>query len=282
MENLTAFARNLLSSWQEMLLWGLGFFLLFAITRRLWPCNPGQAFHRRAFATDMAYYFLGPLFGRLITTIYTGLGILVFFRGVPADEVMGYFATGYGPLSQLPIWLQAALIFLVSDFILYWTHRIFHMPTLWPFHAIHHSPAQVDWHSTYRFHPVNVWLSFTLVDTMMMFAGFSLEAVGLMNIFNMLYSAMVHANLNWTFGPFRHLFASPVFHRWHHTTQEQGLDKNFAPTFPILDHIFGTFYMPEGQLPEKYGVLGEEIPEGFLRQMAYPFKKMKKVPPQEP
>ena len=35
-------------------------------------------------------------------------------------------------------------------------------------------------------------------------------------------SAFVHANLNWTLGPFRYVLASPVFHRWHHTALERG------------------------------------------------------------
>src|SRR5262249_36877705 len=128
------------------------------------------------------------------------------------------------------------------------------------------------WLSSYRFHPVNLWTTFTLVDTLMLFIGFSPEAVTTMAAVNMIYSAMVHANLNWTFGKFRHLFASPVFHRWHHTTQAEGLDKNFGPTFPLRDHIFGTFYMPEGQKPEHYGIKGMEVPKSFIGQMIWPFK----------
>ena len=107
----------------------------------------------------------------------------------------------------------------------------------------------------------------------MLFLGFSPESVSVMATFNLIYSAMVHANLNWTFGPFKYLFASPVFHRWHHTSQIEGMDKNFAPTFPLLDIVFGTFYMPEGRLPESYGVPGSDIPEGFWGQMAWPFRQ---------
>jgi hypothetical protein len=84
---------------------------------------------------------------------------------------------------------------------------------------------------------------------------------------------MVHANLNWTFGPLKYVFASPVFHRWHHTLEDEGLDKNFAPTFPVLDLIFGTFYMPPGKLPARFGVHDTEFPEGFLGQFVYPFRR---------
>lgn len=264
---------DIIALWREMALWLAGLAVIFTLLFRVSPCNPDQRFQRRAFCTDLCYYFVIPLFGRVVTAIYTGLGILLFFRGVPPEEVLNAFNTGYGPAAAMPVWLQSAVVFIISDIILYWTHRLFHTSLLWPFHAIHHSPAHVDWHSTYRFHPVNIWLTFTLVDIAMMFAGFSVEAVTLMSIFNLLYSAMVHANLSWTFGPFRYVFASPVFHRWHHTTQERGLNRNFAPTFPLLDIIFGTFYMPADELPEQYGVRGADIPESFWGQLAYPFRR---------
>ena len=84
---------------------------------------------------------------------------------------------------------------------------------------------------------------------------------------------MVHANLNWTFGPLRYVFASPVFHRWHHTTEAEGIDKNFASTFPLLDVIFGTFYMPPGRLPVQFGTGEDSIPEDFWGQFLHPFRK---------
>jgi WD40 repeat protein len=65
-----------------------------------------------------------------------------------------------------------------------------------------------------------------------------------------------------------------VFHRWHHTQQEEGLDKNFASTFPFLDVIFGTFYMPAGKLPEQFGNGDPDFPEGFWGQFLHPFRKM--------
>lgn len=273
MDTATNIIHGILQNWWDTLPWVLGFAALFSLLFHISPCNPEQRFQPRAFVTDMGYYFIIPFFDRIVSTIYLGLGVLVVYRGVPQDQLMNAMSKGYGPLNGMPIWLQAAIIFIVSDIILYWTHRLFHTSSLWPFHAIHHSSTAIDWHTTYRFHPVNVWLTFTLVDTIMLFTGFSLEAVTLMSVVNLLYSAMVHSNLNWTFGPFRYVFSSPVFHRWHHTTQERGLNKNFAPTFPLIDIVFGTFYMPEGELPKDYGIIGGKVPETFIGQLIYPFKK---------
>jgi sterol desaturase/sphingolipid hydroxylase (fatty acid hydroxylase superfamily) len=82
---------------------------------------------------------------------------------------------------------------------------------------------------------------------------------------------MVHANLHWTFGPLRHVFASPVFHRWHHTGADEGGSKNFAATFSFLDHMFGTFYMPKDEKPMNLGLTDRDMPPNLLGQWLYPF-----------
>src|SRR5262249_57144412 len=110
--------------------------------------------------------------------------------------------------------------------------------------------------------------------------GFSPAALLVLAPFNTVYSAMVHANLRWTFGPLRYVFASPVFHRWHHTTLAEGRDRNFAPTFPFLDLLFGTFYMPPGRLPEEFGSGAADFPEDFWGQFIHPFRRAK--PPAPP
>ena len=99
-------------------------------------------------------------------------------------------------------------------------------------------------------------------------------AMVLLAPFNTFHSAFVHANLNWTLGPFKYVLATPVFHRWHHTSLEQGGNTNFAGTFPLWDILFGTFRMPENELPNIYGVDGEQaIPSEIGGQLAYPFRQ---------
>jgi sterol desaturase/sphingolipid hydroxylase (fatty acid hydroxylase superfamily) len=269
-------AEILNSIWEgmkEAAVWLLGLGLLFTALSLFTPCNRGQPLWRKDMPTDLCYYFLMPVATRFVRVLFMMAGISIIYSGLSGHEINHYLQHGYGPLAELPVWLQAAIIVLVSDIILYWTHRFFHGQSMWRYHAIHHSPPQVDWLSTYRFHPINTWLTFTLLDALLLLVGFSPSAMLAMTAFNMVYSAMVHANLNWTFGKFRYLFASPVFHRWHHTAQSEGMDKNFAPTFPLLDIVFGTFYMPEGRVPEQYGVPNANIPSGFLGQLIWPFKR---------
>ena len=196
-------------------------------------------------------------------------GIRLLFHGADPQPL---------PVRHLPLWQQCILILLIQDVLLYVIHRIFHTRLAWRFHAIHHSPTVLDWMSTSRFHPVNHFLAFTVADVTVLLMGFSPEALIVLMPFNLIYSAMTHANLNWTFGPLRYLLASPVFHRWHHTTEKAGLNKNFASTFPLLDLLFGTFYMPLGKLPEQFGNGEKDFPEDFWGQLLHPFLKPNKQP----
>jgi WD40 repeat protein/sterol desaturase/sphingolipid hydroxylase (fatty acid hydroxylase superfamily) len=255
--------------WLTTLAWSAGLAVGFGILGCLMPCNPGMYWWKnlRAAATDLIYRFVVPLFTRMILRTMLLIGVLTLLFGTKEPQLW--------PMGTLPVWQQCLAILLIQDVMLYWIHRLFHTRPGWKFHAVHHSPKVLDWMSTSRFHPVNDVLEFVVVDVAVLLMGFPWETIFLLAPFNIIYSAMVHANLNWTFGPLRYIFASPVYHRWHHTTQEQGLDKNFASTFPFLDLIFGTYYMPAGQLPEQFGNGDPDYPEDFWGQLIRPFQSSK-------
>jgi sterol desaturase/sphingolipid hydroxylase (fatty acid hydroxylase superfamily) len=218
----------------------------------------------RAAAADLLYWFAIPLVTRLGRTLLLVAGMGLLFGG-RAPHLL--------PVRGLPLWQQGLAVLLAQDLLMYWVHRGFHTRRAWKVHAVHHSPAVLDWTAAARFHPVNSLLEFALADVAVLLLGFSPRALVALAPLNAAYSAMVHANLGWTFGPLRYVLASPVFHRWHHTTAAEGRDKNFAPTFPFLDLAFGTFHMPPGRRPERFGNGEPGFPGGFGGQLLYPFRK---------
>jgi sterol desaturase/sphingolipid hydroxylase (fatty acid hydroxylase superfamily) len=248
-----------------------GLFLAFGLLPRYWPCNPGQPrFLTREFPTDILYVLTAIVGSGALAAVAVN-GILALTHCGHAEAALAALRGGHGALAGLPLWSQVLLILVIYDVIQYWLHRWFHRRAMWPFHAIHHSSEQVDWITTFRVHPVNYVLYSTSVSALIVVLGFSPEAIFVLAPLNAVHAALVHANLNWTFGPFRYVLASPVFHRWHHVDDPDVRDKNFAPTFPILDVIFGTFYMPKGKLPLRYGVEG--VPSrGYVAQLVYPFR----------
>jgi sterol desaturase/sphingolipid hydroxylase (fatty acid hydroxylase superfamily) len=245
-------------------------FLAFGVLAKISPCNPEQRpFVSRDLADNTLYWFLGVLFLGGLTELYIHTGArLVFGAGAPA--VSAAILQGYGAAARLPIWAQAALVIVAMDFLQYWLHRLFHGHTLWPFHAIHHSAEDLDWTTTYRIHPVNFAVYSAGAVALVQLIGFSPAAFLVIGPFNLVIGSLVHANLDWTFGPFRYVLASPVYHRWHHVNDPAIYNRNFAPTFPVWDLMFGTFYMPKGALPRGYGVDG--VPRHFLGQLIYPFR----------
>lgn len=249
--------------------------LAFTVLSRWSACNAAQPWWRkRELATDILYWFLIPLMARFVRIGLLVLGAALVFDIHGTDELIAFYENGHGPLATLPLWIQVIIFLIASDFLMYWIHRVFHGRHMWKYHAVHHSSEELEWISAARFHPVNIFLGTVAVDVTLLLAGISPEVMVVVGPFTIAYSAFVHANLDWTLGPFKYVLASPVFHRWHHTSPGEGGDKNFASTFPVLDWLFGTFYMPEGKLPEDYGVTErDEFPDGFGAQMLYPFRR---------
>ncbi|MGH6675018.1 MAG: sterol desaturase family protein [Xanthobacteraceae bacterium] len=245
---------------------------VFTVLTWFWACNPGRPWWRkRDLVTDLCYWLFIP-----VITRYLRIGMLVataaLILGITTGGgLVAFYENGHGPLAALPLVAQAIVFLVGEDIILYWTHRGFHGKTFWKYHAVHHSSGELEWISAARFHPINLFLGSVAADVIMLFAGISPNIFLVIGPLTIAHSAFVHANLDWTLGPFKYAIATPVFHRWHHTAADRGGEKNFAATFPILDVIFGTFYMPAGKLPDHYGISDRAFPESFGAQLVHPF-----------
>ena len=211
--------------------------LVFSLLTHFWACNPGKPWWRkRELVTDICYWFFVPLFARVFRIGLLVLGAGLVFNIHDADELIAFYDNGHGPLAALPLWLQAILFLVLADFMMYWLHRMFHGGGFWKYHAIHHSSEDLDWISAARFHPVNLCLAPSAVDVVLLMAGISPNVMIWVGPFNIFHSAFVHANLNWTLGPFKYVLATPVFHRWHHTAPARGRQHQFRRHVPALGY----------------------------------------------
>ena len=246
--------------------------LVFTVLTWFWACNPGRAWwHKRDLVTDLCYWFFIPVIARYLRIGLLIAGAAILFGITTADGLVAFYDNGHGPLAALPLPVQMVLFLIGEDIVLYWTHRGFHGVRMWKYHAVHHSSEELEWISAARFHPVNLFLGSVMADVVMLLAGISPNVLVVIGPFTIAHSAFVHANLDWTLGPFKYVIASPVFHRWHHTAANRGGEKNFAATFPLLDVLFGTFYMPAGERPDAYGIAEREFPTSFPGQLVHPF-----------
>jgi sterol desaturase/sphingolipid hydroxylase (fatty acid hydroxylase superfamily) len=161
----------------------------------------------------------------------------------------------------------------LTDLAQYWMHRTFHrIAFLWNFHAVHHSAKTMDWLASSRMHFVEIVCLRGVTVIPMYVLGFSAPALYAYLLFVYLLSALVHSNLRLNFGFLERLLVSPRYHHWHHAIEKEAIDVNFAVHFPVLDWLFGTYYLPaDGRWPSGYGIMDNPVPSGFLKQFVYPF-----------
>jgi sterol desaturase/sphingolipid hydroxylase (fatty acid hydroxylase superfamily) len=238
--------------------------LIYVPLEKLWPQYPKQGTFRNEWTLDVVYFM----------STHLPLQILSFLVLLPATQATKYLGVPVlqQSIARLPWLLQFFLAVVVADISEYFVHLAFHkVPFLWRFHSIHHSSKALDWIAGSRSHFLDDTLvrGFILAPLML---GFSQSIILVYLIFVTLHATWTHCN----FGPhatwLEKILVLPRYHHWHHASQAEAIDKNFAIHFPWIDRIFGTYYYP-AEWPKVYGLSGEKIPDGFLRQTVEPFIK---------
>src|SRR5258705_5041955 len=213
-EGLVAIIHSVGTTFIRLLPISIALGIVFAALTYFWSCNPGRPWWRkRELVTDICYWFIIPLLSRYLRIGLLIGGAALLFGITTNDGLIAFYEDGTGPLVALPLWLQAALFLVGADVIMYWSHRIFHGPTMWKYHAVHHSSTDLDWISAARFHPVNIALGGVAADVALLLAGISPNALVILGPFTIAHSAFVHANPNWTLGPLRYVAPGPRFCR---------------------------------------------------------------------
>jgi lathosterol oxidase len=221
---------------------------------------------RPEWRTDLAYFFVG----HLLIQFY------LLFTNTVSDSLFGWAHVEWlqGSVRALPVWLQFVAAVALADACQVLTHRAYHrVPWLWRFHAVHHSAPHLDWLAGSRMHVIEVLITRTAVVVPLYLVGFSEPALNGYVLLVGVQAVLAHANLNWRFGPLRYLLVTPQYHHWHHARHPDYVDANYAVHLPLIDMLFGTFRLPGEDWPDRYGVLEPEVPNGFFRQMVFPFRR---------
>jgi sterol desaturase/sphingolipid hydroxylase (fatty acid hydroxylase superfamily) len=248
---------------------GVSFVILVVVFRPLevvFPAKRGQRFFRRAWLTDLCF-FLGQhlLWGGLVIA-----GLLIF----------GDWLTGIVPqefrhsVAAQPWWLQAVEVVLLSDFFIYWGHRLEHrVGFLWRFHAVHHSAEHLDWLAAHREHPLDTIYGMGLINLPFFILGFPIVTLSAFLTFRGLWAIYIHSNVRLPIGPLRMLIGAPELHHWHHDRDRDA--GNYANISPLMDILFGTYRCPDHE-PEHFGLNGP-TPRTYLGHLLQPFAPRKRT-----
>ena len=233
--------------------------LVFYPMERIFPAKSGQKFFRPGWFLDFCY-FIGQyfVFGALVlfTLNYFSdflLSIIpISFRETVADQ---------------PFIVQALEVILLSDFFIYWAHRLQHqIPFLWRFHKVHHSAEHLDWLAAHREHPLDSIYTVGIINLPAFILGFPLETLAGFIAFRGIWAIYIHSNVRLPLPFLRKLIGSPELHHWHHDLDRKA--GNYANISPLMDIIFGTYVCPDHE-PEAFGIK-EEFSKSYLGQLLHP------------
>ena len=249
---------------------GLSFVFLFLVFRPLelvFPAKPGQRFFRPAWLTDLCFFL-----GQYLLWSGIVLWLLVRFDNWLGWIVPEEFRQG---VAAQPWWLQAIEVVLLSDFFIYWGHRLQHrVGFLWRFHKVHHGAEHLDWLAAHREHPLDTIYTMGIINLPAMILGFPLETIAGFIVFRGLWAIYIHANVRLPIGPLRMILGAPELHHWHHDRDRDA--GNYANICPIMDILFGTHRCPDHE-PEHFG-LKEPTPATYLGHMVQPLLPSKSEP----
>ncbi len=224
---------------------------------KVWHENDGQMPH------DLGHTLLTKVMVEVTIITLTAVGIM---KGTESRQ-SGVFWPGHWPVVA-----QVALGLVVSEFGLYWAHRIAHewMP-LWRFHALHHSPVRLWFFNTGRFHFVDTIKSMLFGMPLLIIIGAPMPVFFWGSSITAFIGILTHCNVQMRFGWLNYLFNTPGLHRWHHSMDLREGNKNYGENLVLWDLIFGTFFDDAARRPPVKIGIKEAIPQTFFQQLAAPF-----------
>ena len=202
-----------------------------------------------------------------------GMGVVAMLTGLEISQQ---------ELTLGRVLLATCILTIVSDFCVYWVHRIHHeSPAIWPFHAVHHSAEVLTPVTVYRKHPIYDFISDFVksvltgfvqgVILVLLIGKVEISLIAGINafyfMFNFLGSNFRHSHIWFSYGQkLEHIFISPAQHQIHHSLEPKHHNKNYGEVLAIWDWIFGTLYIPKEKEILEFGISKSSISNERVRQ----------------
>ncbi len=220
-------------------------------SKRIWWAPSSKADYLYFVVNSMLYgSLIAPL---MIGGIDVGIGVqslLIELYGEGPD--MGWTAHTARVLYTICFFVAYDL----GRFLAHWgQHKI---DLLWQFHKVHHSAEVLTPITSFRVHPVDLFIMglggnlFGGIATGLFFylsAGDITIATFLgthllIAVYNLIGN-LRHSHVWLDYGVLGYLIVSPAQHQIHHSTSPQHMGNNFGFALAVWDYLFGTLYVPK-------------------------------------
>ncbi len=158
-----------------------------------------------------------------------------------------------------PLVAQVILLFVVSDFFVYWFHRLMHEHARgWALHRIHHSVDELNWTAAARMHPLEHFVNSGPRYVVLIATGVSPDVLLTFLMFNSAIGFSHHSNVDTNTRWLDRIIYTPWHHRFHHSQVIRESNSNYVGPTLVWDYVFGTLYLPGVQGPANVGLLPDD------------------------
>jgi sterol desaturase/sphingolipid hydroxylase (fatty acid hydroxylase superfamily) len=191
---------------------------------------------------------------RLLDTFTVGLFYFVY----------AYLHRHFALVEIRPGILLWIALFVATDFVWYWYHRLGHEVSLfWSVHIVHHQSEDFNYTVSARITVFQAMLR-TAFWSVLPIIGFPPGMITTVLLIHGAYPFFIHTRLVGKLGILEYIFVTPSHHRVHHACNDPYLDKNYGDVLIIWDKLFGTF-AEETEEP-RYGLTHPLESHSFLWQ----------------
>lgn len=229
------------------------FFMFFIGLEYLYSKRKGRNFFQ--YAESVANLNVG-IAERLLDIFTTGIFFGVFV----------YVHEHFALLDIKAGWFTWLLLFLATDLVWYWYHRLAHeINAFWAVHVVHHQSEDFNYTVSAR---ITV---FQAVVRCMFWAvlpliGFPPLMISIFLLIHGIYPFFIHTRALGKWGWFEKILVTPTHHGIHHASNPEYLDKNYGDVLIIWDKLFGTFAKERKDVDIVYGLTKPLNSHSFLWQ----------------
>lgn len=180
--------------------------------------------------------------------------------------VFVYIHTHFAIFNIKAGWFTWLLLFLATDLVWYWYHRLAHeINAFWAVHVVHHQSEDFNYTVSARITVFQAvvrcmfWCVLPLI-------GFPPVMISIFLLIHGIYPFFIHTRALGKWGWFEKILVTPTHHGIHHASNPEYLDKNYGDVLIIWDKLFGTFVKERKDVEITYGLTKPLNSHSFLWQ----------------
>lgn len=220
---------------------------------------------RRRWPTNFAFYLIN-----------TGLHFTIPISTITAAKYAESKGLGVLNVLELPNWVGWLMTACAISFAAYLFHLAMHkIPFFWSVHRVHHSDDDLDWSSSLRNHPFEVFFATFYASSIGLVLGLNSSVVIIMSLLNVIIDFFSHSRITLSKKSeeiLQYIIITPQLHHIHHSNWHKETDSNFGGDFSIWDRIFGTLNRAPLRPPNRFSYGIDTIDSEFAHDLDWLLK----------